>query len=385
MTDSLQLKTQPIRVVLVVWIEGMFFNPHRAEGIELNVGENEDLRFQLGPMHPDKDASGRRCGLECKVYATLQATDDQAAFIGAYNQKRMLQVADNVELPLVDQSGRILIGEDGSFPKDYHPTRNECPVDIVQFIEKIEADLTAHADRFLKLIRWRQGIDAAGDIIKHASLYWTVEKSGDYPGAPLTGATYRLSAPSLMGIQWDEQYKSEIFDLWNMPETVEPLGHALLREAASVSNESPRSSILIMTAALETAVKMHISKLAQDTAWLMEETSSPPIFKILRDYIPLLHTRRGKDMSYWSQLRPLILRIQKLIEVRNKVAHTGRIPAGADTIYNNLQLVCDFLYILDVLDGMEWAKTRVSAKVGDLLNWPKARNGRHFISITQGH
>jgi hypothetical protein len=188
-----------------------------------------------------------------------------------------------------------------------------------------------------------------------------------------------------MGIQWDEQYKSEIFDLWNMPETVEPLGHALLREAASVSNESPRSSILIMTAALETAVKMHISKLAQDTAWLMEETSSPPIFKILRDYIPLLHTRRGKDMSYWSQLRPLILRIQKLIEVRNKVAHTGRIPAGADTIYNNLQLVCDFLYILDVLDGMEWAKTRVSAKVGDLLNWPKARNGRHFISITQGH
>jgi len=208
--------------------------------------------------------------------------------------------------------------------------------------------------------------------------------SGDYPCAPLPGATYELSVPGLMGIQWDEHYKSEIFDLWNTPETVEPLGHALLREAASVSNESPRSSILIMTAALETAVKMHISKLAPDTAWLMEEIASPPIFKILRDYIPMLHARRGKDVSYWPLLRPLIGRVQKLIEVRNKVAHTGRIPSDADTIYNNLQLVCDFLYILDVLDGMEWAKTLVSKNVGDLLNWPKPRNGRHFISITQG-
>lgn len=114
----------------------------------------------------------------------------------------------------------------------------------------------------------------------------------------------------------------------------------------------------------------------------MEEAASPPIFKILRDYIPMLHTSRGEDMSYWPQLRPLFGRVQKLIEIRNKVAHTGQIPVDADTVYNNLQLVCDFLYILDVLDGMEWAKSRVSSDVGVLLNWPKARNGRHFVNIT---
>ena len=379
----MQVETQEIRVVLVVWIEGMFFNPHRAEGIELAVGGNANLRFHLCPLLPERDASGRTCGLECKVYATLEATHEQASFIDAYNKKRILRVAESVKLPLLDRAGRILIDENGDFPNDFHPTRCDCPTDIVQFIEEIEAELTLHADRFLKLIRWRQGIDATGDIIKHTSLYWTVDKSGDYPGAPLPGPISKLSVPGLMGIQWDEQYKSEIYDLWNIPDTVEPLGHALLREAASVSNESPRSSILIMTAALETAAKMHISKLAPDTAWLMEETASPPIFKILRDYIPMLHTRRGEDMSYWPLLRPLIVRVQRLIEVRNKVAHTGQIPADADAVYNNLQLVCDFLYILDVLDGMEWAKSRVSSNVGDLLNWPKARNGRHFVSITQ--
>jgi hypothetical protein len=379
----MQVETQEIRVVLVVWIKGMFFNPHRAEGIELATGGDADLRFHLHPLHPDKDASGRACGLECKVYATLGATREQASFIDAYNKKRIIRVAEGVALPLVDRTGRILIDEDGDFPNDFHPTRSDCPTDIVQFIEGIEAKLTLHADRFLKLIRWRQGIDATGDIIKHTSLYWTVDTSGDYLVAPLPGPISRLTVPGLMGIQWDEQYKSEISDLWGMPDTVEPLGHALLREAASVSNESPRSSILIMTAALETAVKMHISKLAPDTAWLMEEAASPPIFKILRDYIPTLHTSRGVDMSYWPRLRPQIGRVQRLIEVRNKVAHTGRIPTEADSVYDNLQLVCDFLYILDVLDGMEWAKTRVSANIGNLLEWPEARNGRHFVSTQE--
>jgi len=135
---SMPLENEQIRVVLVVWIKGMFFNPHRAEGIELYVGGNDDLRFRLRPLYPDKDASGRARGLECNVYATIDATHEQAAFIDAYNNKRMLRLGDHVALPFVDHSGRILISEDGTFPKDFHPTRNECPVDIVQFIEKIE-------------------------------------------------------------------------------------------------------------------------------------------------------------------------------------------------------------------------------------------------------
>lgn len=384
MTDLAQSKTHQVRAVLEVSIEGMFFNPHRADGIELTFEGDTNLRFHLRPLKPEKDASGMHCGLECKVYATFEVPHEQAAFVDAYNRKQMLRVADGIKLPLVERSGRILIDEDGTFPNDFHPRRNVCPSDIVEFIESIEADLTAHSERFLKLVRWRQGIDSAGNIIKHTSLYWTASESGSYPVVPLPGTVSELTLPGHLGIQWDDEYKSEISDLWNTPEIVEPLGHALLREAASVSNESPRSSILIMTAALETAVKMHISKHAPDTAWLMEKTASPPIFNILRDYIPLLHIGRGEDMSFWLHLRPLIGRVEKLVVVRNKVAHTGRIPADADAIYNNLQLVCDFLYILDVLDGMEWAKTRVSSDVRKLLNWPIPKNDRFVVTIRQG-
>lgn len=186
----------------------------------------------------------------------------------------------------------------------------------------------------------------------------------------------------MYGIHWDSEHSTDLQELWSVNDLAEPLGHALVREAAALASESPRSSILIMTAALETAVKMHISHVAPDTAWLLEEIPSPPIFKILRDYIPAIHRIRGNEIHFWEKVKPSIKKVQKLIELRNKVAHTGKIPEDAGPIRNDLILVSDMLYLLDVLDGHDWAKPLVSHDLRKALNWPNPKHGRLYLKIT---
>jgi len=372
-----------IYFALVAHVEGMHFQPHMPEGIEFVPSSDCDLRFLLKPKDPEDDGSGHRMGMECKVYATYPATTEQARFVAAYNNQLMVRVADGTKLPLLSR-GETLIAADGTFAKNFHPRRCLCPEYILELIQRAEGELALRVDRFLKLLRWRQGIDAPGEIVKHRSLYWRVGE-GDYPCAPLDGEHSReFEVPAIFGIHWAQHHKNDLDELWSAGDQAEPLGHALLREAAMLSSDSPRSAILIMTAALETAAKMHISHVAPDTSWLMEEVASPPMFKILRDYIPKLHISQGRNMDFWKEIKPLIKKSQKLIEIRNKVAHTGHIPEEAGQIQDYLVVVSDLLYVLDVLAGHEWAKSLVSYPLRKSLDWPAPKEGRVTMRIKIG-
>lgn len=372
-----------IDFLLLSHIEGMFFNPHRAEGLEFKpVGDN-NLRFVLRPADPERDACGSWGGLECKAYATYPATKDQAIFVDSYNNhKIMRRVADGITLPF-KHAQEILIAEDGSCKDGFRPRRYLCPTDISQLIEVAETYLATQTDRFLKLLRWHQGIDAPGEVIKHKSLYWRVGE-GDYPIAPHGGDPSReVTLNGMCGIHWAEEHLKGLQELWSAKDVTEPLAHTLVREAAALASESPRSSILIMTAALETAVKMHISDIAPDAAWLMEEIPSPPIFKILRDYIPIIYRVHGKELDFWDKVKPFIKKAQKLIEIRNKVAHTGRIPEEAGPIQDDIKLVFDLLYLLDVLNGHEWAKTLASHELRQALDWPAPKDLKFTVTVKE--
>jgi hypothetical protein len=378
MTDYSQIK-----FLLVSHVEGMYFNPLRAEGLEFTPAGDNNLRFVLRPADPERDACGTWGGLECKAYTASPATKDQAIFVDSYNKHKVMhRVADGISLPFKPQN-EILIAEDGSCKEGFRPRRYLFPADISQLIEAAEAHLAVQTDRFLKLLRWRQGIDGPGEGVKHRSLYWRVGE-GDYPIAPRGGdPSHEVTLNGMCGIQWDDEHFTGLQELWEMKDVTEPLAHTLVREAATLASESPRSSILIMTAALETAVKMHISDIAPDTAWLMEESPSPPIFKILRDYLPLIYRAHGKELDFWDKVKPFIKKTQKLIEIRNKVAHTGRIPEDAGPIQDDIKLVLDLLYLLDVLNGMEWAKTLASHELRQALGWPTPKDLKFTVTVKE--
>lgn len=372
-----------IDFVLVMSVEGMHFDTHTPKGIEFNPNDEDRLRFVLIPTNPEEDASGHRMGLICKVFNSYPATDEQIKFVTSYNEhKRMIGVSDKISLPF-QQNDKILISEDGKFSNGYRPHRYLCPAFILELIEFVELDLSKQVDRFFKLLRWRQYCDAPGEVLKYSSLYWRAGE-GDYPLVPQNGEpAHTVTIKGMFGIHWSERHASDLQSLWVNESFSEPLGHTLLREAAALSQESPRSSILMMVAALETAVKTHVSKIAPDTAWLMEELPSPPGFKILKDYIPLVHQYKGNELKFWDKLKPEIKKVQKLIEVRNNIAHTGSLPEDIEPIQNIIDLVSDFLYVIDVLDGHEWAKSLVGHNLRKELEWPEPIDKRFMMTISQ--
>ena len=225
------------------------------------------------------------------------------------------------------------------------------------------------------------GLSVINDILTKSNIY---KENDEYPLAPRSDVSSdQLIYKGRLGINWSQEHSNDLQNLWATKDKIEPLGHTLLREATTLANESPRSSILIMTAALETAVKIYISHIAPETAWLMQEIPSPPIFKILKDYFPLIHNWSGRELDFWDKVKPSIKKVQKLIEVRNKIAHTGKIPEDADPIKDYLSLVTDFLYLLDVLNGHEWAKTLISPELRIVLGYPSPKDGRIILTISE--
>src|SRR2546422_3448400 len=67
-----------------------------------------------------------------------------------------------------------------------------------------------------------------------------------------------------------------------------PLGHELLREAFRNQRDNTRSAVVMAVAAAETAMKELVVTLAPETRWLMENIPSPPLDKIIREYLEQL-------------------------------------------------------------------------------------------------
>lgn len=360
-------------------ISGMFFQNVPDGDIDFVPKDDNDLRIIIKPIAPNIDQSGYHEGLICKVYKSYLATEEQLSFVSSYNNRRvMLGVANHIVLPFSK-----VISKDGEIAPGFSPSRDMCPSIIENLLNNVESELSSKAIRILKLIRWRQSCIAPVEMQDSGILYWKVG-DGDYPIAPLKSYDNQdIIIKVSKGIHWSNQHSDDLQILWKNKDLAEPLGHTLLREASMLALESPRSSILIMTAALETAVKIHISTIAPDTEWLMETIPSPDMVKILHKYIPLIHLNRGKKLDFWDNVKSSIKKIQELIAIRNKVAHTGKIPKGTRPVKEYIEVVSDFLYLFDVLDGHEWAKTLVSKELRTKLNWPNSKDPTYQVKMKQ--
>jgi hypothetical protein len=176
------------------------------------------------------------------------------------------------------------------------------------------------------------------------------------------------------GLRWDEQDKAVVTELWNSG-AEEPLSHELLREAKTLASTSPRSALLTLATALEVGAKTYISQVAPQTAWLIQNLPSPPVFRLFRNYLPALHAEIGRtDIDWWDKLKPQFVECQRLFEDRNSLTHAGHAEVTADEISDYLKTASTLLYALDILQGHEWAKERIGYKVPTELGWRAPRS-----------
>lgn len=368
-----------IEFLLRATVKGIHFEPARPDGIEFAAGGAQDIRLKLTPASPDDDPFGGRLGMTCRMTATFSAVSEQIAFIGNFIDGTFAPYGEpQIELPFVRQ-GAELISAGGEIAEGYIPRLNFCPSDIQDLAASAEAALQGALSRFLGLVRWRQDSDAAHDLIEHSTLYWRVADGLYYAVPNPSGGRRRV--PKMVGVHWGDEREAELRELWAISDVHEPLAHELLREAATVGRTSPRSALLIAATAAESGVKSHVSRVAPDTAWLMQEIQTPPIDKILRYFLPALHSAKGRDIEFWSEIHPRLKEIKTLFEVRNKVAHTGCAVPADTSVVDALELVGDLLYLLDVLEGHEWAKQRVSHPLRQRLGWPAPPETRLILEM----
>jgi hypothetical protein len=148
----------------------------------------------------------------------------------------------------------------------------------------------------------------------------------------------------------------------------EPLAHQLFREAWEQRDINPRSALVIGVAALEAGVKEAAADLVPDTRWLLENLQSPPIDRLLRDFVPLMPARNTFDGAVLPPHRETLKSLRSAINARNKVAHTGKVPPQDETlssiltpagIEETLRSIREVLWLIDYYRGSEWAIQRI--------------------------
>jgi hypothetical protein len=281
--------------------------------------------------------------------------------------------------------GKEWIDKDGRIAEGFGVPREFYPPELLTLCEQVGTELRGRLERFIKLLRWQQEIDGPHGLFEGVPvLYWrTHDDAKEYVavGRP----RQETGSRALHGIGWDCDDARDMRTLWSRPDAQEPLAHELIREAGVALQGSPGSALLLAATALETGVKMHAAKLAPDAAWLLSEMPSPPVFKLLRDYLPKLHAARGVELTKWSDLKPLFKDAQKLAEYRNQLTHAGDMTGEVLAALPNLIIsVSDFLYVFDVVEGHQWAKDNVSHRVRTIFGWPAPRRARTFVKMTVG-
>jgi len=135
----------------------------------------------------------------------------------------------------------------------------------------------------------------------------------------------------------------------------EPLPHALLRKAKAYEFSEPDAALLLAATALEAGLKDLISELLPSAEYLVSEMPSPPIVKLLKNYLPTLPVRSDPALAVLQGA--VLKRVQEAVELRNQFAHTGRTRAkgtpGAPGFVDTVELL---LYQFDALVGRSWAE-----------------------------
>ena len=144
--------------------------------------------------------------------------------------------------------------------------------------------------------------------------------------------------------------------------TKEPVYHELFREAWQLRSKNPRSSIVIGISAAEVAMKECIAYLVPSAQWLAEEAPTPPLAKMMKNYLPLLPAKNKFNEKVLAPPKSILRDIGNGVELRNKVVHVGCQAPSDGQIEEILLSVKDFLWLIDYYCGYSWSLDYIREK-----------------------
>jgi len=346
-------------------ITGLTFNPAQPLGIRLRRSGRRPVTATLIPSHPEHDPFGHRQGLECKLSRSYPIDEFLFQFIDRLNSRIFTPYPGmTITLPHMGSRGE-LIARDGAISEGYLLSWKHLPNELKTICKSSLDELTMETQRLIKLITWFFNTSHVHDPVRHISLYWNTRgKNYHFVKTPHKPSGYWQN-----DVVWNEANEACFVSLWKSA-SEEPLGHELFREAGSLLHSAPRSALLMLANALEAGVKSYISERVPITQWLLTETQSPPVKKILQKFVPTLRPAAPVDLSHWSGLTTMFNRIELRITERNHLTHRGTMECEHNRLIEFKEDVSDVLYILDYLNGEQWAINNVRRETCQALGWP---------------
>jgi hypothetical protein len=143
---------------------------------------------------------------------------------------------------------------------------------------------------------------------------------------------------------------------------VEPLGHELFLESYHLKNSNRRSSVVVGVSALEVGLKQLISSAIPDSTWLLDNLPSPPVEKLLGEYLPMIPLPNAPAQLPREIPKRLRDMAKKAVTVRNQIAHRGAAAPEGESVREILDAVQDLLWLFDAYSGHHWAVRHLSVQ-----------------------
>jgi len=190
-------------------------------------------------------------------------------------------------------------------------------------------DLRSAVLRLIELVRWRLSPDTwSGDNIKGDGsniLCWSADRSTWVTLGNTTEFKLEL-APS--AAELSEKTQQQLSEMAASGER-EPLGREIWHAGVAAHNRRDyRTAIILGVSAVEIELKKFIGERVPQAHWLLDNLTAPPVYKMVRDYLPELLTETEERLS--DAARGILF---DAVERRNTFVHAGekahkKVPAG---------------------------------------------------------
>lgn len=225
------------------------------------------------------------------------------------------------------------------------------PQSLRSTLASVHSELEVAALTVVGLVRWR--MDARGGlnpVRQDRGLYGSFDRSSWW-GLP--GEGYGLDPVSETHARIGTSIQGELKD-YIAKDLSQPLAYELLREAFSTREKSPRSALIAAITALEVGVKAYIAAMVPNAEWLAFESPSPPVVKMLSDYLPTLPSQAVSGTFKPPPARVLDT-LKKGVHLRNTVVHQGKGKISLLGLREIMDTVADVLRALDYHRGFAWS------------------------------
>lgn len=224
------------------------------------------------------------------------------------------------------------------------------------FLQDTYLHILSATQRMVKLLRWVYGQRGRSNPFRDESIAFSIDNRVTWHPLALPLSVYGYSIRPIAPAENAFAFVSSLLTSG----TREPLGHELIRDAWQQRVASPRSALVAAVSAVEVGLKELISDLVPQAEWLALETQTPPVVKMLKNYLPTLPVR----LTLNDEAPPPPPRVRRIIqdavEQRNAISHQGARPPDIRALLEIIEAVEDTLWLFDYYRGHHWALRIIS-------------------------